>query len=139
MISIEDIKAECRLTKLERDSKGLPTQLRWTRLQAFQKETAFYSRHLLSHDVEGIDHQTAECHVMNAELQSMLHEALSVLTDTQAKIISMLFFDELSVADTARILGVGATRVRVARDVSLEKLASAFRRKLGYDANAQLI
>jgi len=70
--------------------------------------------------------------VMNTELSDHLREGLAMLTPEQQAVVAHRFFEDLSVRETAELMGKTEPAVKMLLYRALEKLGSLFR--LGGDA-----
>lgn len=68
--------------------------------------------------------RAAETAVQAGEQHDRLHKALSKLTTADRELISLRFFDELSSAETAEILGISTSNVYVRLHRALKRLGN---------------
>jgi len=68
------------------------------------------------------DHKTPEEHVLKDELKQLLARAIDSLTDNEQKIISLYYFNELTLKEIGLILGVSESRVSQLHTRALVKL-----------------
>lgn len=73
-------------------------------------------------DVKDEKDKTGEDIVLNEELRKAVQDALSVLTERERQVISLVYIEECTKAETARILDVSQSRISQILNKSFKKL-----------------
>lgn len=73
-------------------------------------------------DIKDEKDKTGEELVLKEELKNAVQDALSVLTERERQVISLVYIEECTKAETARILDVSQSRISQILDKSLKKL-----------------
>ena len=75
--------------------------------------------------------ESPEEHIEKAELTKMLGEALELLTDKEQKVITLYYYEELTLKEISNILGVSESRVSQLHTRALQKMKTKMGNYMG--------
>jgi len=68
---------------------------------------------------------------MKSELSDLLGSAIATLREKEQQVLSLYYFDELTMKETGAVLGIGESRVSQIHSLALQRLRARMRSLMG--------